>query len=58
VFTDTERACGLVWEEPQTGTRLPCGCEGFAPVVSALRDASFVDRDLADDLPPLRIARP
>jgi hypothetical protein len=41
----------------QTGVRLPCGCEGFAPVGGSLRDAAFVERDPDDDLPPLRIAR-
>lgn len=50
------RSCRQVWEDFQTGIRLPCQCEGFAPVVSQLRDASFVDRELTDTLPPLRLA--
>jgi hypothetical protein len=57
VFTQAARECRHVWEEPQTGFRMACACEGFAPVVSALRDAAFTERDITDDLPPLRIAR-
>ena len=58
VFTSSERACQHVWEEPQTGYRATCSCDGFAPVVARLRDAAFTAREVGDDLPPLRIARP
>lgn len=57
VFTDLGRECRHVWEELQTGVRLPCRCECFAPVVTALRDATFVARDVSDELPPLRIGK-
>jgi len=56
VFTASGRSCRHVWEEPQTGFRASCGCEGFVPIVVRLRDATFMGRELGDDLPPLRIA--
>jgi len=49
--------CRHVWEELQTGFRNPCKCEGFSPVVTALKDATFTEREISDDLPPLRIAK-
>ena len=49
--------CRHVWEELQTGFRNPCKCEGFSPVVTPLRDATFTEREISDDLPPLRIAK-
>jgi hypothetical protein len=58
VFISRGRSCKHVWEEFQTATHLPCVCEGFAPVTGALRDAAFTDRDVGDDLPPLRVVKP
>jgi hypothetical protein len=45
-----------VWEDFQTGVRVACDCVGFGPVVTELRNASFMSRDVDDGLPPLRIA--
>jgi hypothetical protein len=57
VFRRGGRSCARVRTDFQTGVRVSCGCEGFAPVDGPLRDAGFVDRDADDGLPPLRLAR-
>lgn len=56
VFTPAGRSCRHVWEEFQTGFRKACACEGFAPIVTELRDAGFTAREATDGLPPLRVA--
>lgn len=58
VFRRGGRSCGHVRVDFQTGVRLPCACEGFIPLTGGLRDATFLDRDPDEGLPPLRIATP
>jgi hypothetical protein len=56
VFRAGGRRCEHVWCDFQTGVRLACPCEGFAPVRGAIRAAGFLAHDPDAGLPPLRVA--
>ena len=56
VYTSAGSSCKRVWEELQTGFRKDCDCEGFVPVTTDLAEASFLNVDVTDGLPPLRVA--
>jgi hypothetical protein len=54
VFARNGRRCRHVWLDLPSLTKVTCNCEGFTPVVSSFREASFAAVD--EDEPPLRLA--